>query len=89
MFFSLTKRQRFGATARGPFFTYRHFCCCWFRIELNIFEKLICPRFVNIFHCDCRILSKMTTETEAIKIIKSILNLRCRDGATLADIERK
>lgn len=29
----------------------------------------------------------MTTETEAHKIIKSILNLRCRDGATIADIE--
>ncbi|XP_055300859.1 maternal effect protein oskar-like [Sitodiplosis mosellana] len=30
----------------------------------------------------------MTTETEAKNIIKSILNIRCRDGATIADIER-
>lgn len=31
----------------------------------------------------------MTTEIEAKTIIKSILNLRCREGATLADIQGK
>lgn len=31
----------------------------------------------------------MTSDTEAKNIIKSILNVRCRDGATIADIESK
>lgn len=31
----------------------------------------------------------MTVEVEEQNIIKSILNVRCREGATIADIERK
>lgn len=31
----------------------------------------------------------MTTDSEKKNIIKSILNLRCRDGATIDDIESK
>lgn len=33
--------------------------------------------------------TKMTTEVEDQNIIKSILNVRCREGATIADIKRK
>lgn len=34
-------------------------------------------------------LSKMIVEKEEQSIIKGILNVRCREGATIADIERK
>lgn len=86
MFGSLKKRQPYSA--RGAFFAYRHFCCCWFRIDLHIFETFFCRRhFINVFNCDCN--SKMPTETESRNIIKSILNVRCREGATIADIQSK
>lgn len=88
MFFtSFTERLHFAAIARGVYFYFcRFFYCSTFQPD---FCNISTPNFVFVKLFYCELLSKMTKDMDKTKIIKSILNIRCREGATIADIESK